>query len=225
MVQGDLRYFDPGGQVPVRVVADASGNVPERGDPVELAGEDGGQTEVRAASSEAVGALEKEPQEYDPDENYAADEVVGSGTILVDGPVDWYDEAAIASDPSVGDEVVLGPNGVFEAGQVANEGTETQSGDGTATTFQIPHGLTASPAVRNVWAESADAAGAFYVSDVTGNHIEVTYDTAPADGNDNLTWGFEAKKSALTTPYGVVFATGTRVSAMTAEKVAVLRYK
>lgn len=156
MVQGDLRYFEPGRQVPVRVVADAAGEVPERGDPVQLAGESGGHTEVQAlaADGEGIGALQRGGgDDYDDADLEGLEEgdELGSGTVLVTGPVDWYEESD-DEDLSVGDLVVLTGDGVRE------------------------------------------------------------FDDDPGDD----------------TPldlFGRVFATGTRASANTAEKVAVLRYK
>jgi len=156
MVQGDLRYFEPGRQVSVRVVADTDGNVPERGDPVQLVGEDEGHTEVQALADdgEGIGALQRGGgDDYDDDETADLEEgdVLGSGTVLVTGPVDWYNETD-GEDLSVDDLVVLTSDGVR------------------------------------------------------------AYDDDPGDD----------------TPldlFGRVFATGTRASAETAEKVAVLRYK
>lgn len=83
-------------------------------------------------------------------------------------------------------------------GYVSEEtGSETQSGDGSTTTFDIPHGLDAAPNVHDVWAESADAAGNFYVdASATGaNIIRIVYSAAPASGTDNLTWGYHASIS------------------------------
>jgi hypothetical protein len=77
-----------------------------------------------------------------------------------------------------------------------NASTETQSGDGSTTTFTIPHGLDFTPTIRNVWPESADAAGDFYISNATASAIEITYASAPPSGTDNLTWGFEARANA-----------------------------
>jgi len=74
-----------------------------------------------------------------------------------------------------------------------NAGTDTQSGDGTTTVFTIAHGLNETPIVANVWAESADANGDFYVSGKDGTNIEITYASAPPSGTNNLTWGFEAR--------------------------------
>lgn len=79
---------------------------------------------------------------------------------------------------------------------VENTGPETQSGDGSTATFQIPHGLDETPTARNVWPESEDAAGDWWVSGVGSTNIELTYASAPPSGTDNLTWGFEASVGA-----------------------------
>ncbi|WP_336036868.1 right-handed parallel beta-helix repeat-containing protein [Halobacterium yunchengense] len=70
-------------------------------------------------------------------------------------------------------------------------GTYTASGDG-GRTFDIPHDLAEDAVVANVWAESAAAAGSFYVSGKDSDAITVTYESAPPSGSDNLTWGYEA---------------------------------
>jgi hypothetical protein len=68
-------------------------------------------------------------------------------------------------------------------------GTYAASGDG-GRSFDIPHDLVAEPAVANVWAESADAAGPFYVSARDDETVTVTYREAPPRGTENLRWGF-----------------------------------
>jgi hypothetical protein len=68
-------------------------------------------------------------------------------------------------------------------------GTYAASGDG-GRSFDIPHDLVADPAVANVWAESGDAAGPFYVSARDDETVTVTYREAPPRGTENLRWGF-----------------------------------
>lgn len=153
MTQGDLRYFDPGEEIPVRLKADGDGDVAERGDPVELVDETEGVTRVQLVNTdgEGIGSLAREPQEYDPDNAYGNDEEVGSATVLAEGPVDWYDQSDTGAALTPGDLAVLTTDGV----------------------------------------RVADLGGADTVDMILGR----------------------------------VFATGTRVAAETANKVAVLRWK
>jgi len=64
--------------------------------------------------------------------------------------------------------------------------TIVKSGDGAQTTFSLPHGLPVAPQTVMVQPESADAAGDFHVSSKTASAVEITYNSAPADGTDNL---------------------------------------
>ena len=151
MVQGDLRLYDPGEQVDVDVVADSGGSVAGRGDPVELAGEDGGRTHVQLVENdgEGIGALQHD-NHLEDEEDVAVGEVAGKSSVLAKGPIDWYDESD-GEVLSVDDVVVLTSDGV----RAYNEG-----------------------------------------------------------GGDTVDMQF-----------GRIFATGTRASAETANKVAVLRYR
>ena len=73
-----------------------------------------------------------------------------------------------------------------------NDGVSTQSGDGTTTTFTIPHGLVAAPSKYEVTPLSSDARDKFDVS-VDDTNITITYATAPASGTDNLKWYWKAE--------------------------------
>ncbi|MDL0127076.1 hypothetical protein [Halobacterium salinarum] len=149
MVQGDLRLADPGQDLDVDVIADPDGTVADRGDPVEIAGEANGRTQVQLVTTpgDGIGSLKSAPAVDDGD--YAAGEVAGKGTALAQGPVDWYEDAS-GGAVSPGDLVVL-----------------------------------------------------------TGTGVRA-YDSAGGDTPDMI--------------LGRVFATGTRASAETANKVAVLRH-
>ena len=111
MVQGDLRLFDPGQSLDVDVVADPGGTVAARGDPIEIAGEDNGRTQVQLpqAAGNAIGTLERAPDVDDAD--YAAGDVAGTGSALAQGPVDWYGDAS-GGAVAPGDLVVLTATGV-----------------------------------------------------------------------------------------------------------------
>lgn len=76
--------------------------------------------------------------------------------------------------------------------ETEDAGTYTTSGSG-ARSYDIPHDLDESAVVANVWAESEDAMGSFYVSEKDADAITVTYERAPASGSGNLAWGYEAR--------------------------------
>jgi len=73
-----------------------------------------------------------------------------------------------------------------------NSGVETFSGDGTTTTFNIPHGLILAPTkyVVSPLTPDADAARTITADDT---NIIVTYVTAPPAGTDNLKFGWYAE--------------------------------
>lgn len=79
--------------------------------------------------------------------------------------------------------------------QTEDSGTYTTSGS-AAYSYEIPHDLEESAVIADVWAESADAAGSFYVSEKDADAITVTYRNAPPSGSNNLTWGYETKTHA-----------------------------
>ena len=66
--------------------------------------------------------------------------------------------------------------------------TAITSGDGSTTTFSLPHSLDGSPSVVTVTPTSADAAGEFWVSDKSAGAVEITYSSPPTDGVENLTY-------------------------------------
>lgn len=70
-------------------------------------------------------------------------------------------------------------------------GTAAAVGDGERTEFVLPHGLDATPAVRNVWAESTAATG-FYVEGADEGAIVVAFENPPSAG-EQLQWGFEVR--------------------------------
>lgn len=83
-----------------------------------------------------------------------------------------------------------------DTGSIVTENTGTFTGDGNATVYTIPHGLvgsTAIPLVAQVTAASADAAGDFYISNVTDTNIVVTYASATPAGTGNISLRWEAR--------------------------------
>jgi len=113
MVQGDLRLYDPGEQVDVDVIADSGGALAGRGDPVEIAGEDAGRTQVKLVENDGagIGALQHE-NDLDDAADVAAGELAGKSTVLASGPVDWYEQSATGAALTPGDLCVLTSDGV-----------------------------------------------------------------------------------------------------------------
>jgi len=77
--------------------------------------------------------------------------------------------------------------------KTSEKGTDTQSGDGTTSVFQISHNLAEAPSYASVEASSEDASTDFYVSGKSSSSIEITYAQAPPSGTDNLSWEWEAE--------------------------------
>ena len=71
-------------------------------------------------------------------------------------------------------------------------GSETQSGNGSATSFTIAHGLGTTPSYFNAVANNAATANVQYIT-ADSTNITVHYGSAPASGTDNLTWTWIAK--------------------------------
>lgn len=107
----------------------------------------------------------------------------------------------------------------------------TASGDGTQTTFTLPHELGTTPASVDVTPTSADAMADFYVSAVRAADLDITYTSAPSSGTDNLSWhvtafgndgsgkhavGIEHDGAAVTLADTIDFAAGFDVTQSTA---------
>lgn len=72
-------------------------------------------------------------------------------------------------------------------------GAETQSGDASTKVFTIAHGLLETPTEVNITPGTEDAADTFWVSDIDGTNIELTYTAAPSSATDNLVWYWQAR--------------------------------
>ncbi len=83
-------------------------------------------------------------------------------------------------------------SGTSQPSLLKSAGIATFSGDGTTTTFTIPHGLVAEPKVVQVTPLSADASGQFYVTKDATN-IYVNYITAPPAGTNNIVLSWYAE--------------------------------
>ena len=73
----------------------------------------------------------------------------------------------------------------------SNSGTSIQSGTGSATTFNIAHGLFTTPSNAVVTPGSSAANSAFYVT-LGVTNITLNYTSAPASGTNNMTWYWRA---------------------------------
>ena len=77
-----------------------------------------------------------------------------------------------------------------------NSGTATFSGDGTTTTFDIPHGLSGSAATWFVQKASNISEDIEYVEEVTVDstkYLRVHFESAPPSGTDNIVLKWQAR--------------------------------
>ena len=72
-----------------------------------------------------------------------------------------------------------------------NSGTATFSGDGSKTSFTIPHGLISAPSEWYITPTSPDAAGEYYVT-ADDQNLTINFKTAPPAGTDNLKFKWRA---------------------------------
>lgn len=109
---GDLVLYRPGEEPSATLIAGADGAVPERGDPLEVTGENADGAEVSALSAPAnfVATLVDPPANIDEDAVFAAGDVVGEVTIRVTHMIEWFFEDG-TNAPAPGDDVVLGADG------------------------------------------------------------------------------------------------------------------
>jgi len=73
-----------------------------------------------------------------------------------------------------------------------NEGIATFSGDGSTTTFSIPHGLVSTPSKYGVSPLTPDADAPRTIT-VDATNITITFSTAPPSGTDNIKFGWWAR--------------------------------
>lgn len=86
-------------------------------------------------------------------------------------------------------------NGIWQLQNQINAmkiGTSTQSGNGTSTSFTIPHTLGAVPTYANAVPKTA-AAGNISYQTWDATNITVFYSVAPVAGTNNLNWAFTAR--------------------------------
>ncbi|PAF31853.1 right-handed parallel beta-helix repeat-containing protein [Paenibacillus sp. 7516] len=88
---------------------------------------------------------------------------------------------------------LVGSNNISDFNLLRSQkGRFTGSGNGSATTFTIPHGLSGTPTFLNVTAGSTAARGDYFVS-ADATNITVTYGTAPVSGTNNVVLYWDAK--------------------------------
>lgn len=109
---GDLNLTGPGVEVSATLVADGSGNVPDRGDALEVSGENEEETEVTAltAAGNFIATLVDRPVDFDEDATYAAGDVVGKVTVRITHYIELFYEDS-ANPVTAGDKVVVGTGG------------------------------------------------------------------------------------------------------------------
>lgn len=109
----DLVKWPEGEPVPVIVEANANGNVAQRGDGVQVVGEENGVPVVRLTETrgEGVAILTRTPDDYDSGTNYATGDNAGRTEMELVAPVYWVEPDGAYANPSVGDRVTMAPGG------------------------------------------------------------------------------------------------------------------
>ena len=115
-MQGDVFHSEPGQFPSVEIVADGSGNVPERGDAVELVDESdqAGTPQAQLTSgADGVGAIVSYVKDYDETTSYASGDVVGQAAITGNNAgIEWKDTS---ESLAVDDKVVTTADGEVAA--------------------------------------------------------------------------------------------------------------
>ena len=129
-MSGDTRLYEPGRHVSVEVVANANGNVAERGQVVEIVGQtpDSVQVALSTTAGAGVGHLARTPLEYDETATYAAGDVVGESKVYLTGPVDKFETTELAT-LATGDQVVTAAGGGVREYDPVDTGADDQPQD------------------------------------------------------------------------------------------------
>jgi hypothetical protein len=79
---------------------------------------------------------------------------------------------------------------LFEKDAVSTEWRSqyTMSGDGSTTTFQLNHNIVQMTDDIQISAASEDAAGEYWIGEVTPDTVEIHYRDPPPKGSENLKW-------------------------------------
>lgn len=114
-MSGEHTLHEPGERVPVRVEADANGNIPDEGDLVAVVGEsrNGVHVALPAAAGDGVALLDRVPlgdngESVDPADTFTAGDEVGGSMVKLRHPVDWF----VDNGATLGDLVVTDGAGV-----------------------------------------------------------------------------------------------------------------
>jgi hypothetical protein len=112
-MSGDITLYEPGSHLDVMVEAGAGGEVPQRGDAVEIVSASGQTVHVAPLTDPAnfVGPLARTPTDYDETEAYNQGDVVDESALRLRHAVDWL-TAEDASALNSGQLVVADADGV-----------------------------------------------------------------------------------------------------------------
>jgi hypothetical protein len=129
---------------------------------------------------------------YDNLGNYGQREPMNSVPTGVRNGQTYLDDGTNRDDDAVGYRKYDGSNWQDIAAKEQNSGDDSQSGDGSATSFTIAHGLSTTPTYVDVTPSTEDAIADHYVT-ADGTNITINYAAAPPSGTDNLGWWWEAE--------------------------------
>lgn len=124
---GDLAYFRPGEELSATLHANADGTVPERGDALEVTGENASGAEVSGLTDPAnfVATLVDRPADFNEEDaaGFVGGEEVGTVTVRVTHHAEWVKEATPGTI-TPGDFVVMGADGARVYDPTAAPGAE-----------------------------------------------------------------------------------------------------
>ncbi len=111
-MSGDLQLYKPGDEVSVHLVVNAADEYPERGEAVQLNGDESAAHPYAEAYDDGsfLGTVVDLPPEFDDDGDMSDGDSVGDVTVMVGNPVYWYESDDAALEPD--DKVVMTGDGV-----------------------------------------------------------------------------------------------------------------
>lgn len=130
------------------------------------------------------------------------DQMVFKGSVGIvgssNGSIAFYNPSFVQCDTPIGDPAGWrdGDGTLLLANPIGytneNAGSETQSGDGSSTSFSFAHGMDETPKWAHIEPSSPAARGDYHVT-ADGTDLAVTYSSAPPSGSGNLSWYWMAK--------------------------------